>query len=43
MGLHAGEAVGADDSDIIGRSLNVASRVTSLAGPGEILITIAWE
>jgi class 3 adenylate cyclase len=39
MGLHAGEAVGADDGDIIGRSLNVASRVTSLARPGEILVT----
>ena len=39
MGLHAGEAMGADDGDIIGRSLNVASRVMSLAGPGEILVT----
>ncbi|MGH9230731.1 MAG: adenylate/guanylate cyclase domain-containing protein [Acidimicrobiales bacterium] len=39
MGLHAGEALGADDGDIIGRSLNVASRVTGLAGSGEILVT----
>jgi class 3 adenylate cyclase len=39
MGLHAGEALGADKGDIIGRSLNVAARVTSLADPGEILIT----
>jgi class 3 adenylate cyclase len=39
MGLHAGEAVGAEEGDIIGRSLNVAARVTSLAGSGEILVT----
>lgn len=39
MGVHAGEAVGSDDGDLIGRSLNVASRVMSLAGSSEILIT----
>ncbi len=39
IGLHAGEAVGADDGDLIGRALNVASRVMALAGPGEIMVT----
>lgn len=38
IGVHAGEAV-ESDGDIVGRVVNLASRVTSEASPGEILIT----
>jgi adenylate cyclase len=38
IGIHAGEAV-EDDGDLIGRVVNLASRVTSEARPGEILVT----
>jgi class 3 adenylate cyclase len=38
VGVHAGEAM-ADDNDLIGRVINLASRVTSAAGSGEILVT----
>jgi class 3 adenylate cyclase len=38
IGVHAGEAVH-DDGDLIGRIVNVASRVTAEAEPGEILVT----
>lgn len=38
IGVHAGEAV-EDDGDLIGRVINLASRVTDEAKPGEILIT----
>jgi class 3 adenylate cyclase len=38
VGIHAGEAV-ADDNDLVGRVINLASRVTDAAEPGEILIT----
>jgi class 3 adenylate cyclase len=38
IGIHAGEAL-ADDNDLVGRVINLASRVTDAAGPGEILIT----
>jgi class 3 adenylate cyclase len=38
VGIHAGEAL-ADDNDLVGRVINLASRVTSAATPGEILVT----
>jgi class 3 adenylate cyclase len=38
VGIHAGEAM-ADDEDLVGRVINLASRVTSAAGPSEILVT----
>ena len=38
IGIHAGEAV-EDDGDLIGRVVNLASRVTDQAAPGEVLVT----
>jgi class 3 adenylate cyclase len=38
LGLHTGEAV-RDGDDFLGRTVIVASRLTSLAGPGEILVS----
>lgn len=38
IGIHAGEAV-VEDGDLVGRVVNLASRVTAEAEPGEILIT----
>jgi class 3 adenylate cyclase len=38
VGIHAGEAV-ADDNDLVGKVINLASRVTSAAAPNEIVIT----
>lgn len=38
IGVHAGEVVD-DGSDVIGRVVNLASRVTAEAAPGEILVT----
>jgi class 3 adenylate cyclase len=38
IGIHAGEAV-EGDGDLIGRVINLASRVTAAAEPGEILVT----
>ncbi|MCC7075553.1 MAG: 2TM domain-containing protein [Acidimicrobiia bacterium] len=38
IGVNAGQAVH-DDGDLIGRVINVASRVTGEAAPGEILVT----
>ena len=38
IGIHAGEAV-EDDGDLIGRVVNLASRVTDEANAGEILVT----
>ncbi len=38
IGIHAGDAVH-DDGDLIGRVVNLASRVTGEADPGEILVT----
>jgi class 3 adenylate cyclase len=38
IGIHAGEAVD-EGSDLVGRVVNVASRVTGAAEPGEILVT----
>ena len=38
IGIHAGEAV-AEQGDLIGQVVNLASRVTGLAEPNEILVT----
>ena len=38
IGIHAGEAVH-DNGDVIGHVVNVASRVTAEAEPGEVLVT----
>jgi class 3 adenylate cyclase len=38
IGVHAGEAV-EDEGDLVGHVINLASRVTSEAEPGEILVT----
>lgn len=38
IGVHAGDAV-EEDGDLIGRVINLASRVTDAATPGEILVT----
>ncbi len=38
IGIHAGDAVH-DDGDLIGQVVNLAARVTSVAGPGQILVT----
>jgi adenylate cyclase len=40
MGLHHGEAVVHGD-DLIGGTVNIASRVCDLAGPGELLVSDA--
>jgi class 3 adenylate cyclase len=39
IGIHAGEAVEEDDGDVVGRVVNLASRVMSAAEPEEILVT----
>jgi adenylate cyclase len=38
IGIHSGEVI-TDDIDIFGHSANVAARITSMGGPGEIIIT----
>ncbi len=38
MGLHFGEALARGD-DLVGRTINIAARVSDLAGPGELLVT----
>lgn len=38
MGLHHGEAVPRGD-DIVGQTVNIAARVSALAGPGELLVS----
>lgn len=38
MGLHHGEAVERGD-DLVGQTINIAARVSALAGPGEILVS----
>ena len=38
VGVHCGDVV-ADDLDIYGHSANVASRITSIGGPGEIIVS----
>lgn len=39
IGIHAGEAITEDDGDVVGTVVNLASRVTAEAEPGEILVT----
>ncbi len=40
IGIHAGEVVhAAHEDDLVGRVINLAARVTDVAGPGEILVT----
>jgi class 3 adenylate cyclase len=39
IGLHAGEVVADDGGDLLGHVVNLASRVTSVATGGEILVT----
>jgi len=38
MGMHHGEVTTRGD-DIIGRTVNIAARVSALAGPGELLVS----
>lgn len=38
MGQHHGEALARGD-DVVGQTVNIASRVSDLAGPGELLVT----
>lgn len=38
IGAHAGEVI-ARDGDVLGRMVNIASRVADSAGPGEVLVT----
>jgi adenylate cyclase len=40
MGIHHGEAVVRGD-DLVGQTINIASRVCDIAGPGEILASAA--
>ena len=40
VGIHSGPVI-AEDGDYFGATVNLASRVTSAAGPGEVLITAA--
>ena len=40
MGLHRGEAIGRGD-DFVGQTVNVAARVAELAGPGELVASVA--
>ena len=39
IGAHAGEVIAAGDGDVIGRMVNIASRVADAASPDEILVT----
>ncbi len=38
MGMHHGEAITRGD-DLVGQTVNIASRVADLAGPGELLVS----
>ena len=38
MGLHHGEAIARGD-DLVGQAVNIAARVSDLAGPGELLVS----
>ena len=38
MGMHVGEVI-ERGADFVGRTVNIASRVADLAGPGELLVT----
>ena len=38
MGLHHGEAIARGD-DLVGHTVNVAARISAIAGPGELLVS----
>ena len=38
MGIHHGEVV-ARGSDVVGQTVNIAARISNLAGPGELLVS----
>ncbi len=38
MGMHHGQAIARGD-DLVGQTVNIASRVADLAGPGELLVS----
>lgn len=38
MGLHHGESIARGD-DLVGRTVNVAARISAIAGPGELLVS----
>lgn len=38
MGIHAGEVV-ARGEDVVGQTVNIAARISDLAGPGELLVS----
>ncbi len=38
MGMHHGESIARGD-DLVGQTVNVASRISELAGPGELLVS----
>ncbi len=38
MGIHHGEAV-ARGNDVVGQTVNIAARISDLAGPGELLVS----
>lgn len=40
MGIHHGEVVSRGD-DVVGQTVNIASRISDLAGPGELLVSDA--
>ncbi len=42
MGMHAGEVTARGD-DFVGRTVNVAARVSDLAGPGDLAWVEAWR
>ena len=38
MGIHHGEAI-SRGSDVVGQTINIAARISDLAGPGELLVS----
>ena len=38
MGMHHGESIARGD-DLVGQTVNVAARISALAGPGELLVS----
>jgi TolB-like protein/class 3 adenylate cyclase/Tfp pilus assembly protein PilF len=39
VGLHVGEVAGAPDGDLYGEGVNLAARIQSAAGPGEVVVS----
>lgn len=39
IGIHAGDTVHDDEGDLIGQVVNIAARITSVAEPGQVLVT----